>query len=188
MSRRFTLLLFAVLATSPGFAATAFAHPHPEDTGKATTVDRAVAVLQPIGRSGVSGTVHFVKQGEQVKVKGRITGLTPGKHGFHIHEFGDLTDMEAGKSAGNHYNPTDMPHGHQTDQQRHLGDLGNIEANEAGVATFEFTDPILQLNGPHTIVGRGLVVHAEPDKFTQPQGDAGDRAAMGVIGIAQPDK
>lgn len=188
MTRRATLLLFAALAMSLGISTTALAHPHPEDTGKATAVYRAVAVLQPIGQSGASGTVHFVKQGEEVKVKGRITGLTPGKHGFHIHEFGDLTDMETGKSAGSHYNPTDMPHGHQTDQERHLGDLGNIEANEAGVATFEFTDPILQLNGPHAIVGRGLVVHAQPDKFTQPQGDAGDRVAVGVIGIAQPDK
>lgn len=188
MTRRFTLLLLAVLSMSLGASTSAFAHPHPEDTGKATTVDRAVAVLQPIGGSGVTGTVHFIKQGEQVKVEGRITGLKPGKHGFHVHEYGDLTDMEAGKSAGSHYNPTDMPHGHQTDPKRHLGDLGNIEANEAGVATFEFTDPLLQLSGPYSIVGRGLVVHAEPDKFTQPQGDAGDRAAVGVIGIAQPNQ
>lgn len=188
MTRRFTILLTAVLAMTLGITASVLAHPHSDDAGKATTVDRAVAVLQPVGGSGVTGEVHFIQQDKQVKVKGRITGLTPGKHGFHVHEYGDLTDMEKGKSAGSHYNPTDVPHGRPTDEKRHVGDLGNIEANEAGVATFAFTDPFLQLNGPHAIVGRGLVVHAEPDKFTQPQGDAGDRVAVGVIGIAQSEQ
>ncbi|MEN6492934.1 MAG: superoxide dismutase family protein [Thermoguttaceae bacterium] len=183
MRRRLVILMLAVLSLS---LAPVVALAQPSESGHGTKVERAVAVLQPIGDSGASGVVHFTQEGDKVKVEGTITGLKPGQHGFHVHEYGDLTDRKAGLSAGSHYNPTDMPHGHRTDENRHVGDFGNIEANPEGVATFAFTDPVIELNGPHAIIGRGLVIHAEADKFTQPQGDAGDRVAMGVIGIAQP--
>ena len=119
---------------------------------------------------------------------GRPRGLEPGQHGFHVHEFGDLTDLQKGESAGGHFNPTGMPHGRPDDEERHAGDLGNIEADQNGVANVNIRDSVLRLNGPQSILGRAIVVHAKADEFTQPSGDAGDRVALGVIGIAQPQR
>lgn len=148
-------------------------------------VREAVAVLHAFGDSGVSGTVHFTQDGESVQITGKITGLKPGKHGFHVHEFGDLSDMQTGKSAGSHFAPRGMPHGRESDQQRHVGDLGNITANEQGVATIDKRDDVILLNGPFSILGRALIVHEGEDQFTQPTGDAGGRVAGGVVGVAQ---
>lgn len=141
----------------------------------------AVVQLEPIGDSGVSGTVRFVAHGNEVAIDGEVSGLEPGKHGFHVHEHGDLSDKETGKSAGGHYNPTDEPHGRPSDEQRHVGDLGNIEAGDDGTAQVDKEDAVITLVGPNSIVGRALVIHANADEFTQPSGDAGDRVAFGVI-------
>lgn len=146
---------------------------------------RAVAVLMPIGDSRASGIVYFTQMGDQVSIQGRIQGLKPGKHGFHVHEFGDVSDLETGKSAGGHFDPTGQPHGRPGEDERHVGDLGNIEANEEGVAEIAMSDAVIQLSGPHSILGRGLVVHAGEDRYTQPSGDAGDRVSIGVIGVAE---
>ena len=145
----------------------------------------AVAVLHPTKESEVSGKVDFIKTPQGVRIVAEIQGLTPGnKHGFHIHEFGDCTAEDAA-SAGDHYNPADQPHGGPTDQRRHAGDFGNIEADADGNAHFEMVDAVITLEGPHTIIGRAVVVHAEEDDLTtQPSGKAGDRLACGVIGIA----
>jgi Cu-Zn family superoxide dismutase len=155
--------------------------------GAAAGPDRAVSVLIPMGDSGVKGVVHFTKEGKSVHVSGTITGLKPGEHGFHVHQFGDVTSTD-GLSAGGHYNPEDKMHGKPDDKERHVGDLGNIKAGEDGVAKIDIKDSMLELEGPHSILGRGLVVHANADKFTQPVGDAGGRVAVGVIGIASPPK
>lgn len=157
------------------------------ERGASGRVTRAVAVLLATEESGVRGVVRFTQKGDSVEITGRIRGLEPGKHGFHIHQYGDLTDRRTGKSAGGHYNPTGQPHGRPEDQERHVGDLGNIEADERGRARISMRDSVLQLNGPHSIIGRSVVVHADPDEFTQPSGDAGKRLAVGVIGIAQPE-
>jgi Cu-Zn family superoxide dismutase len=148
-------------------------------------VRKAVAVLQPIGDSGVKGIVHLEQTYAGLRITGRITGLEPGLHGFHVHEYGDLTDTDTGKSAGGHYNPLNMPHGRRSDRQRHVGDLGNIEADSQGVANIDLTDPLANLNGPYSILGRALVVHKGEDHFTQPSGNAGPRVAFGVIGVAE---
>lgn len=155
---------------------------------RAGSVEHAVAVMFPTQGAEVRGVVHFIKREGAVDIVGEIHGLEPGKHGFHVHEFGDLTDMKSGNSAGGHFNPTNEPHGRPTDKQRHVGDLGNIEANEDGVAKFRIRDELISLDGPHSILGRAVVVHAKADQFTQPSGDAGDRQALGVIGVAQPPK
>ena len=149
-----------------------------------TNRQQAICVIRPIGSSGVSGTLHLVKRGDVIEIRGQIEGLTPGKHGFHIHEFGDLSDATTGKSAGGHFNPTNQPHGTQDASQRHVGDLGNIEAGKDGNAVVNIRDSVIQFSGPHSIIGRSLLIHAGADKFTQPAGDAGARVAFGVIGIA----
>lgn len=158
------------------------------DSHAAMGATRAVAVLLPTGENKVSGVVFFDKKGNTVSVTGKIAGLAPGLHGFHVHQFGDITGMTDGMSAGGHFNPENKPHGKPEDKERHVGDLGNIKAGDDGVATIDIKDSMLDLGGPHSILGRSLVVHANPDKFTQPVGDAGGRVAVGVIGLAGPPK
>lgn len=155
---------------------------------KGPRVQRAVAVLVPTEGSDVSGTIYFTQRRGEVEVTGHIRGLEPGKHGFHVHQYGDLTNLETGASAGGHFNPTGMPHGRPDEEERHVGDLGNIEADQNGMANVNISDPMLRLNGPQSILGRAIVVHAKADEFTQPSGDAGDRVALGVIGVAQPQR
>ncbi len=151
------------------------------DTPTNTTTMKAMCELVPIGDSKVKGAVSFTQNGNRVEIHGEVTGLKPGKHGFHVHEKGDLSDTEEGKSTGGHFNPTDQPHGKMTDAERHIGDLGNIEANEEGIATIDKQDSVISLMGESSIVGRSIVIHADADQFTQPTGDAGARVAFGLI-------
>ncbi len=147
---------------------------------------KAIAVLESASGSQVKGTVTFTKAGDEVKVVADVTGLTPGKHGFHIHEFGDCSDPKAA-SAGGHFNPTHHDHGAPDATDRHAGDLGNIEADASGKAHLEWTDKIMKLSGNDSIIGHGVIVHEKADDLkTQPTGDAGGRVACGVIGVAKP--
>src|SRR5438128_10986580 len=94
---------------------------------------KAIAVLHPTAGNNVTGSVTFTQSGEVVKVVADIAGLTPGKHGFHIHEFGDCSSSD-GNSAGGHFNPTHRAHGAPDASDRHAGDLGNVEADASGKA------------------------------------------------------
>jgi Cu-Zn family superoxide dismutase len=154
----------------------------------AVTVTRAVAVLQPAKDGKVGGVLTFVKAATGgIKVTGRITGLSAGTHGFHIHEFGDCSAADF-TSAGGHFNPTGQPHAGPPTASRHIGDMGNIEAGSDNAATVDYTDAHLHFEGPTGILGRGVIVHASPDDFkTQPTGNAGGRLACGVIGVAKAE-
>jgi Cu-Zn family superoxide dismutase len=148
-------------------------------------VARAVAVLHPAKDGKVEGVLTFAKAASGAKVTGRISGLTPGTHGFHIHEFGDCTAADF-SSAGGHYNPTGHQHAGPEEARRHIGDMGNIEAGADGVATVDYTDPRLRFDGAQGILGRGVIVHTNPDDLkTQPTGNAGGRLACGAIGVAK---
>ncbi len=148
-------------------------------------VEKAVCVLHPTEGSDASGTVTFTRSGSSITVEADIEGLTPGLHGFHIHEYGDCSAPDA-TSAGGHFNPDDSEHGGPNDEERHVGDLGNIEAGEDGRATFELTDTVISFTGPNSIIGRAVVVHENEDDLTsQPTGDAGGRLACGIIGVAE---
>ena len=165
----------------------------PEKHEKATkehekhdVVTKAIAVLHPLGNSKVAGVIVFTQHGDVVEVRGEVTGLTPGLHGFHIHEFGDGSSPD-GNSAGPHFNPGGHKHGGPETAERHAGDLGNIEADEGGKGAVSLKDRHLKLSGPHSIIGRSVIVHADPDDLkSQPAGNAGARIAYGVIGIANP--
>ena len=150
------------------------------------SITKAVAVIHPVGDSGVTGTVTFEKVSDGVKVVADVTGLEPGEHGFHVHEFGDCSAPD-GTSAGGHFNPENKPHGAPTDAERHVGDLGNITSDASSAAHYERTDQLIALSGPHSIIGRAIIIHVGQDDLTsQPTGNAGARAACGVIGIAKP--
>ncbi len=147
---------------------------------------KAVAVLSAASGSNVSGTVTFTKSGDDVKIVADLNGLTPDKHGFHVHEFGDCSAADA-TSAGGHYNPGKHQHAAPEASERHMGDLGNLEADASGKAHLERTDKTLKLSGDSAIVGYAVVVHEKEDDLkTQPTGNAGGRVACGVIGVAKP--
>ncbi|MEX0594031.1 MAG: superoxide dismutase family protein [Balneolaceae bacterium] len=148
--------------------------------------DQLVAVLHPTAGNETSGVVTFTREGDQVRVSATIEGLDPeSRHGFHIHQFGDCTASD-GTSAGGHFNPAQNPHAGPDSEQRHVGDLGNLESNADGVAELNHSDAVIELGGTDSILGRGVIVHAgEDDMESQPTGDAGSRLACGVIGVSQ---
>jgi Cu-Zn family superoxide dismutase len=148
-------------------------------------VTKAAAVVYPLSASGVTGVVAFAKADGGVKVSVKLAGLKPGTHGFHIHEFGDCSAAD-GTSAGGHFNPTGDPHAGPKDDKRHEGDMGNIEADKDGAVALDYVDAKLSFEGPGSILGRGVIVHAAADDFkTQPTGNAGGRLGCGVIGAAK---
>ena len=155
------------------------------DTEGTNVVRNAICVLHPTEGNNVRGTVRFMQGDSGVTVTINLTGLTPGKHGFHVHEYGDCSAPD-GSSAGGHFNPEMKKHGGPQDTERHVGDLGNVTADSSGVVNQVMTDKVISLSGPHSIIGRSIVVHAGEDDLTsQPSGNAGPRVACGVIGIAK---
>ncbi|CAI0432292.1 unnamed protein product [Linum tenue] len=144
---------------------------------------KAVVVL---GNSdGVKGTVYFTQEGDgPTTVTGDISGLKPGLHGFHVHAMGDTTN--GCMSTGPHFNPHGKEHGAPEDEDRHAGDLGNVTVGDDGTATFTIVDKHIPLTGPHSIIGRAVVVHADPDdlgkgghELSKSTGNAGGRIACG---------
>ncbi len=141
----------------------------------------ASVTLNPTQGNEVKGTVLFTGENNGVRVVADITGLTPGEHGFHIHEKGDCSAPDA-SSAGGHFNPTGMPHGGPDSGEHHLGDMGNITADASGNAHLDRVFSFLTLSGSNSIIGHALIVHGGRDDLTsQPSGDAGARVACGVI-------
>ncbi|KAI5676411.1 hypothetical protein M9H77_07361 [Catharanthus roseus] len=148
---------------------------------------KAVAVLS--GNEGVSGTIFFTQEEDgPTTVTGTISGLKPGLHGFHVHALGDTTN--GCMSTGPHFNPVGKEHGAPEDENRHAGDLGNVTASEDGIANVSIVDKQIPLMGAHSIVGRAVVVHADPDdlgrgghELSKSTGNAGGRVACGIIGL-----
>ncbi|KDP39692.1 hypothetical protein JCGZ_02712 [Jatropha curcas] len=156
--------------------------------GTATATAKAVALIT--GEPNVRGSIHFVQRPNgPTHVTGRITGLSPGLHGFHIHAFGDTTN--GCNSTGPHFNPFKKDHGAPTDKERHAGDLGNIVVGPDGIAEVSVKDMQIPLSGPHSILGRAVVVHADPDdlgkagghELSKTTGNAGARVGCGIIGL-----
>ncbi len=133
--------------------------------------------------SAIEGVVYFQETADGLRIHAELSGLTPGKHGFHIHEFGATGN--AGKDAGGHYNPKNLPHGDVVKQgvaAVHAGDLGNIEIKANGSGSADRLVKGLWLTGhPLSIAGRAVVIHELADDFGQPVGNAGSRMAVGSI-------
>ena len=149
----------------------------------------AVAQIHGAGdtHDKIHGTAHFSQADNGVKIVVDVEGLTPGKHGIHIHEKPDLSDPKL-LSTGGHFNPADADHKHAgpTDPKRHAGDLGNIEVDQNGHGHLELTDDALAIEGKNGVVGHAIIIHANEDdlKTQQPPGNSGARVAGGAIVLA----
>ena len=145
---------------------------------------RATAALEATTGNQTTGTVTFVQRGDKVFVSADIRGLKPNvEHGFHVHEKGDCSSGD-GMSAGGHFNPDGVEHGHgQPGNTGHAGDMPNLKADAGGNAKTAFEiGKMTVAEGKFSIVGKGLIVHRDPDDFkTQPTGNAGPRLACSVI-------
>ena len=144
---------------------------------------KATATLQPTKGSSVKGTATFEQRGDKVRVTAEVSGLRPnGEYGFHIHEAGDCSSGD-GMSAKGHFNPHGKPHAAHSSAERHAGDLPSLKSDASGNARLSADLDIITVNpGPASVVGRGLIVHVQPDDFkTQPTGNAGARSACAVI-------
>lgn len=156
-------------------------------TGFSKSPTTAEAIMKPTQGNTTSGVVSFSQQDDKVLVNARIQGLSPGTHGFHIHEKGDCSAPDA-TSAGGHFNPASTKHGSPSSSEHHGGDFGNLTADATGTATLVIAIPASQItlskSGANSIIGKGLIVHADPDDFaTQPTGNSGKRLACGVISL-----
>jgi Cu-Zn family superoxide dismutase len=142
----------------------------------------AVANLAPTQGNSVKGTVRFTESKGKTRIVANVTGLKPGKHGFHIHEKGDCSAPDA-TSAGGHFNPENHKHGAPDASEHHAGDLGNLEADAKGQARLQRTvDFVTVSDGPSSVAGRAVIVHEKEDDLqSQPVGNAGARLACGVI-------
>jgi len=141
----------------------------------------AEAKLMATKGSAANGSVSFVMMGDRILVNATVSGLTPGAHGFHIHEKGDCSAPDA-TSAGGHFNPGGHPHGHPQMGPHHAGDMPMLDADASGNARLSAELRGVAFDGDQGIVGRGVIVHASPDDFkTQPTGNSGARVACGVI-------
>jgi len=144
---------------------------------------KASATLEPTKGSSVRGTATFMQRGDKVHVMATVTGLRPnGEFGFHIHEAGDCSSGD-GMSTKGHFNPQGKPHAHAGTSERHAGDLPSLRSDASGTAKVDaMLDIITVGEGSTSVVGRGLIVHAQADDFkTQPTGNAGARSACAVI-------
>ena len=170
-------MLVAAAALLSGCAALLPAKP------AAPSAPSAIAQLEPTKGNSAHGVVTFTQQGDQVRVTGSVDGLKPGQvHGFHLHEKGDCSSGD-GMSTGVHFNPLAMAHGNPAGGEHHAGDLPALQADGAGHASIDaLVGPLTVAAGPTSVVGRGLIVHRDPDDYrTQPAGNAGPRIACGVV-------
>lgn len=142
----------------------------------------------------VKGHVKFREEitNNRIKIELNLTGLPPNsKHGFHVHEAGDLTDKCMSMCA--HFNPYEKTHGCPGMKNRHVGDLGNIQSNSKGEVKYVMYDDVIKLRGTKAnIIGRGLIIHEDEDDCgnggnteSLKTGNAGKRIACGVIGYAK---
>lgn len=152
---------------------------------------RAIAVFQPEVNTNISGSTIFEELGDKVKVTVKLTGLKPGKHGFHVHETGNI--LEKCMACKAHFNPFNTEHGGQEDDKdhRHVGDFGNVVANDKGEVDMTFEDSLITLRGTKcNIIGRSLVIHEKEDDLgrtpnnpeSKINGLAGARLGCAVIG------
>ena len=177
-------LAFPIILVAGLSACASAPAPRPQAPAAATgVIHHAIANLAAASGTLVSGRLTLTSTTSGVRIHGDIGGLQPGSsHGFHIHETGDCSRVDA-SSAGGHFNPDGKPHGRVGQGAHHAGDIDNIVADAQGVAHVDAQVNGISLGGgPNDILGRAIIVHAVPDDYSsQPAGNAGARVACGVI-------
>lgn len=150
---------------------------------------KAIAVFDS---KKIKGTVRFIEENDHVLIDVDISGLKKNAmHGFHVHEYGDMSSQCDSMCA--HFNPFQKSHGGPDSKNRHVGDLGNLRTNEAGIARYQMRDSVIKLRGTKcNIIGRGLIIHADEDDLGKgghedslTTGHAGKRIACAVIGYSK---
>ncbi|XP_057309368.1 copper chaperone for superoxide dismutase-like isoform X2 [Hydractinia symbiolongicarpus] len=142
-----------------------------------THLGAAISILKQNER--IFGLVRFVQiDNNTCVIDGSFNGLIPNsKHALHVHELGDLS--EGCESTGDDYNPTNTSHGDRMDNNRHTGDLGNINVDANGSSVFRYEDNIIKV---WDIIGRSMVIHeGEDDLSSENHGNAGKGMACGII-------
>ena len=151
---------------------------------------KAIAVFDG---AKIKGTVTFSEtENNTVLITINLIGLKKNaEHGFHVHESGDLTSKCESMCA--HFNPYNKTHGCPGQKERHVGDLGNLYTDNNGKANYSFEDNVIKLRGSKAnILGRGLIIHADPDDCGKgsnearlKNGNAGKRIACAIIGYSK---
>lgn len=153
----------------------------------ADSVTVTINSVSPQGVGSSIGTITFTDTAQGLQVTPKLTGLTPGDHGFHIHENPDCGpkdkdgQMVAALAAGPHFDPAHSgkhlgPHG-----GGHKGDLPKLEAGADGVASKSATVVGVKVAD---IRNRSVMIHAGGDNYSDtpaPLGGGGARVACGVI-------
>lgn len=141
-----------------------------------------------IKENKISGSITFIQKQKETEINIYVKGLPPGKHGIHIHEYGDMRN--GCETMGAHFNPFKKNHGDYRDKDRHVGDLGNLIADQNGTAKLIIKDKLIKLNGKNSVIGRGLVIHADEDDLgrgmqsdSKTTGHSGARIACGIIAL-----
>ena len=161
-------------------------------TGTNTT--KAIAAIAVFDGRKIKGTVQFMEEenGRRVRIDVDLIGLKKNhRHGFHIHESGDIT--QGCESMCAHFNPFGKTHGCPGMKNRHVGDLGNLVTDAHGRAIYQIEDELIKLRGNKSnILGRGLIIHADEDDCGQggneaslTNGNAGKRVACAIIGYSK---
>lgn len=154
-------------------------------------INKAIAqILSPDSNTKkVYGYIGLVEEEDKVRIVIILKGLPPGKHAIHIHEKGD--PFKCCGNLGGHYNPHNKNHGDRLAEERHVGDLGNIIIDGNGKCFTSFTDHLVKLSGPTSVIGRSFVIHANEDDLgltnhpeSKTTGNSGARIAYGIIGLA----
>lgn len=113
------------------------------------------------GNSTCTGTVTMTRvDADNCDIEYKFQNLSPGRHGFHIHEKADFSD--GCMTAGPHYNPLGKMHGDKYAEERHVGNLGNFFiANEAGKSSGNMSDHLVKLYGPTSVLGQAIIMHGD---------------------------
>ena len=154
-------------------------------------VNRAIYGVCILNSNTVNGVIYLKEYDSKTTISGKVIGLKPNQnHGIHIHEYGDLTEGCASTCA--HFDPYKKRHGDRSSGERHVGDLGNLQADQNGVCEFSFDDFLVKLSGKCNVLGRSIVIHEDEDDCGQggnaeslKTGNAGKRIACAVIGYSK---